>query len=74
MQALACPAMAYFSVYRVCAHFNLNRLAITACPVFGYKAGIRDGRIFRSEFFFHFAIFFMQLWGLFGLMDGAIHP
>jgi hypothetical protein len=55
VQALACLAMAYFCVYWVCTHFNLNRLAVTACPVFDDKAGIRDRRIFRSEFFFHFA-------------------
>jgi hypothetical protein len=55
MQSLACQAMANFCVYRVCTHLNLNRLAVTVCPVFDDKAGILDRRIFQSEFFFHFA-------------------
>jgi hypothetical protein len=47
--------MTNLCVYWVSAHFNLNRLAVAACPVFDYKAGILDRRILRSEFFFHFA-------------------
>jgi hypothetical protein len=53
MQALACPAVAYCCVYRVCAHFHPNRITVAAGPVFDDKPGIRDRRIFRSEIFFH---------------------
>jgi len=53
VQALACLAMADFGIHRVGTHFDLNRLAETACPVFDDKAGIFDRGIFGSEFFFH---------------------
>ena len=60
MQALTCLAMANFCIYWICTHFNLNRLAVTACPVFDDKARVLDRRIFRSECFFHFASFIWQ--------------
>ena len=61
MHALACEAMANFCVYRVCTHLNLNRLAVTARPVFDDKAGIGDRRIFRSEFLFHFCLCYLVI-------------
>jgi hypothetical protein len=38
-----------------------NRLAGRACPVFDDKAGVLYRRIFRSEFFFHFCLCYLEI-------------
>ena len=53
MQFLACQTMAYLGIYRIRTYFVLYGTAKAACPVFCFEINIRNGRIIRSEFFFH---------------------
>jgi hypothetical protein len=40
MQFLTGQTMAYFCIYRIRAYFVLYRIAVTTCPVFGFKIDI----------------------------------